>query len=84
MSIHFAATPEDCPGNVVRILSKQEEHEAEMTDHVVALLNSAMLFTPARQGPGSVMKCHMCYELDDQHTNLCPVPQLEDWLAARR
>ena len=75
MELLRALHPDDIvTGEPEAAKSQQEEREQELADHVVWLLNLAVV----DQG-----HCQMCDLRGDQHTALCPVPLMEDWLAAR-
>lgn len=80
-SFHDAETPEDVPGgDVVVVLSEQEEREQELVASVVELLNQAV--TIERSVAVKLIMCHMCGGWGNAHLN-CPVPALEQWLSER-
>jgi hypothetical protein len=80
-SFHDAQTPEDVPGGeIVPVLSEQEQREEDLTGLVVELLNTAV--TIKRSVALKVLECHMCGGWEGTHVN-CPVPVLEQWLASR-
>ena len=85
MELLRALHPEDSRGSQERIKSQQEEREDDITETVVALLNLAVIVRYISSGDGSEKQghCQMCNLWDDNHTNKCPVPALEEWLAAR-
>jgi len=49
----------------------QEKETSELEEAVVALLDLAVLAN----------RCAMCEQGDENHTDACLVPYLEDWLA---
>lgn len=79
---HDAAIPEDLPGEVVPFQSRQEIQEQEVVDCVVHLLNAAVVIR--RSQALRLLTCHMCHVHEGNHLSICPIPHLEDWLAARR
>ena len=80
-SFHDAQTPEDVPGGeVVALLSQQEEREAELVAVVVELLNQAVIIKTSTAL--KMLECHMCGGFEGVHIN-CPVPALEQWLKDR-
>jgi hypothetical protein len=77
-SFHDAATPEDVPGGEIeRILSVQEESDADLIEVAVELLNRAV--TIRSNGIVKMTECHMCGGWEGTHVD-CPVPALERWL----
>ena len=81
-AFHNAATPEDLPGELVPFYSRQEIQEAEVVDCVVQLLNAAVVIRKSHTL--KLLTCYMCHVHEGNHLSICPVPHLEDWLAARR
>lgn len=51
-----------------------EPENDPLTEAVVQVLNAAVSL---------VGVCGLCGQHDDEHTSACPVPALEDWLAAQ-
>lgn len=80
MEILRALHPDDIPGERERIAGKEDERESEVADCVVSLLNVAVIFSVG----STDAHCQMCGFYGDEHTVGCPIPLLEDWLAARR
>ena len=58
----------------------RNERDAVVEDAVVALLSVATVVRPNESNRGIVLECRLCGELDEYHTDACPVPALEQWL----